>query len=67
MYYYAPYICDMLAKIVRKLNRTVGDEKYYKYLVPVSNKLMEELGWSGDTEIKVKKSGKKLIVKEHKS
>ena len=54
----------MLVKIVRKLNRKVGNETYYKYLAPISTKQMEELDWNEDTQIKTKIQGKKLIIEK---
>ena len=54
----------MLAKIVRKLNRKVGNETYYKYLAPISTKQMEELGWDENTQIKTEIKNKKLIVEK---
>ena len=54
----------MLAKIVRKLNRKVGNETYYKYLAPISTKQMDELGWNEETQIKTSIKNKKLIIEE---
>jgi len=54
----------MLVKIVRKLNRKVGNETYYKYLVPISTKQMDELDWDETTQVITKMQGRKLIVEE---
>jgi len=53
-----------LVKIVRKLNRRVGKETYYKYLVPISTKQMDELDWDESTQVITKVQGKKIIVEE---
>ncbi len=52
----------MLVKIVRKLNRKVGKETYYKYLIPISTKQMEELGWDENTQVVTNVKTKKLVV-----
>ncbi len=53
-----------LPKIVKKLNRNVNGEKYYKYLIAVSKKEMEKLGWDEDTNVKAVAKGRKLVVEE---
>ena len=52
----------MLVKIIRKLNRKVGNKTYYKYLVPISTKQMDELHWDEATQVITKVQGKKLFV-----
>lgn len=54
----------MLVKITKKLNRKVGKKMYYKYLVPISTKQMEELDWNETTQVITKIQRKKLVVEE---
>ncbi len=54
----------LLTKIYRKLNREVAGVKYYKYLIPISNKQMEELGWNENTQVATTVKNKKIIVEK---
>jgi len=54
----------MLPKVQKKFNREVNGKKYYKYLIPVSNKEIEDIGWDENTQVRTKVQGKKLIVEK---
>ena len=43
------------------------DETYYKYLVSVSKKQIDDLQWDDDTHVKTSVKGKKLIVEKDNS
>jgi len=51
-------------KLQKHLSRKVGDTTYYKHVIVIPSKLIEELGWKDEQEIKGKVSKKKLVIEE---
>ena len=53
-----------MLKLQRKLNRTVGKEQYFKWYVPVTPDLIEDLGWEKGDSLTAKVSKGKLVVEK---
>ncbi len=51
-----------MMRILKKINRTVGDKQYYKYLIPVPKEIIEDMGWSELTNVDFRIKGKMLII-----
>jgi hypothetical protein len=51
-------------KLQEQLSRKVKGKKYPKYVLTVSPKHIEELGWKKGTELEVSISDNKLVVTE---
>lgn len=53
-------------KLQEQLSRKVGRKKYPKYVLTISPKHIEELGWQKGIELEVSVSDHKLVVKPKK-
>jgi formylmethanofuran dehydrogenase subunit D len=51
-------------RLQKQLSRKVKGKKYPKYVLTISPKHVEELGWKKGTELEVAISDNKLIVRE---
>ena len=51
-------------KITKSVNREVEGVKYYKYIVTIPNKHLNELGWDDKTSLNMKVTGKKLVIEK---
>ncbi len=51
-------------RLIKQHGRKYGDKDYYKYIVVIPNKIIEEVGWKGgeDLDIEVKKD--KVIIEK---
>ena len=50
-------------KLQKQLSRKVAGKKYPKYVLTISPKHIEELGWQKGTELEVCVNDNKLVVK----
>ena len=51
-------------KISKTTNRKVGKKEYFKHIVTVPNKFLQELNWSDKTELNMKVSGNKIVIEK---
>ena len=61
---YEKNLVNMLLRLQRKLNRKIGDEEYYKWYIPVSPDIVEQLKWKKGDDLHVKVSGKRLMIQK---
>ena len=51
-------------KLSKTSNRKVGKKKYYKFIVTIPIKYLEELKWDEKTILNMKICGKKLVLEK---
>ncbi len=51
-------------KLQRQKTHKVGGKQYYKYVLVVSEKLVESLGWREGAELKTDVKGEKLVLEK---
>jgi len=55
---------DKIVKLTRSVNRRVGKDVYYKHIITIPQKVLEELGWNEKTKLSMKTDRKKLIIEK---
>lgn len=50
-------------KLQKQLSRKVGKKKYPKYVVTISPKKIESVGWKAGIELHAEVKGKKIVLK----
>lgn len=55
---------SMSMRLQKHLSRKVGNKIYYKHVIVVPSKLVEELKWKDEQELKGKVQNKKLVIEE---
>ncbi len=55
---------DKIVKLTRSVNRRVGKEKYYKHIITIPKKFLDELGWNENTKLSMKAERKKLVIEK---
>lgn len=55
---------DKIVKLTKSINRRVGDEVYYKHIITIPQKILDELKWNDKTELEFKIDGKDLKIKK---
>jgi len=55
---------DKVVKLTKSINRRVGDDVYYKHIITVPQKILDELKWTEKTELEFKVDGKDLKIKK---
>jgi len=53
---------DKIVKLTKSLNRIVGKEKYYKHIVTIPKRFLDELRWNENTKLRMKTERGKLII-----
>ncbi len=53
-------------KLTRSINRRVGKDVYYKHLITIPQKILDELGWDENTNLEFKTDGKDLKITKKK-
>jgi bifunctional DNA-binding transcriptional regulator/antitoxin component of YhaV-PrlF toxin-antitoxin module len=51
-------------KLTKSINRRVGKETYYKYIVTIPQKILNNLGWDENTHLEFKVDNKELKIKK---
>ena len=57
-------IMSKVVKLTKSINRRVGTEVYYKHIITIPQKLLDELKWTEKTELEFKVDGKDLKIKK---
>lgn len=52
-------------RLQKHTSRKVGNKTYYKHVIVIPSKLIEELGWKDEEEIKGNVKNKKLIIEKN--
>jgi cytochrome c2 len=53
---------DKFVKLTKSINRRVGQEEYYKYIITIPKKFVDQLKWTENTKLDMKVDGKKLVI-----
>ena len=57
-------LIEKIVKLTRSINRRVGNEVYYKHIVTIPQKILDELKWNENTELKFEVKDKELRIKK---
>lgn len=57
---------DSVVKLTKSINRKVGGQAYYKHIITIPNKILDELGWDASTKLHFVIDGKDLKIKRKK-
>ena len=55
---------DKIVKLTKCVNRKVGKIVYYKHIITIPQKVLEELGWNEKTKLSMKTERKKLVIEK---
>jgi len=55
---------DKIVKLTKSVNRRVGKEEYYKHIITIPKKFLDELGWSEHTKLSMKTDRKRLVIEK---
>lgn len=53
-----------ILKLIKRINRKVGDKEYYKYELIVSPDIIKTLGWDEKHELRAKARNGKLVIEK---
>lgn len=55
---------EKVVKLTKSINRRVGDDVYYKYIITIPQKILDALKWDENTNLEFKVDGKELRIKK---
>ena len=53
---------DKVVKLTKSINRKVGNSTYYKYIITIPQRILDELKWDETTNLEFKIDGKDLKI-----
>ncbi len=51
-------------RLIKQHGRKYEGKDYFKYIVVIPNKIINELGWKGGEDLDIERKGKKIIIEK---
>jgi len=55
---------DKIVKLTKSINRRVGKEVYYKHIITIPQKLLDDLKWNDKTDLEFYLKGNELRLRK---
>ena len=55
---------EKVVKLTKSINRKVGDEVYYKHIITIPQRILDDLKWTDKTNLKMSTKNNKLVIEK---